>query len=110
MKYIYSIGKNKVVCIAHYEGKSIKGVAKCNTDYDVFNEDIGMKLARLRCDLKVAEKHCKKTTEKYIRSKEDLLIAEKEHKFREQRYVAALKACKDASKELITFEDKLINS
>lgn len=110
MDYVYSIGKNKVVCISRYNGKSVKGVAKCDSDFDTFDENVGMKLAKLRCELKVAEKHCKQTEQNYKEAKEMLFKAEKEHAFKEQKHARAVQARNNVLEELIRFENKLINS
>lgn len=52
-RYSFYKTKNKVICVSSYAGKTIRGIAKCSPD-DTFDEEKGERLARLRCDLKVA--------------------------------------------------------
>lgn len=50
MTYNYHIdteGK-KVVCIAHYAGRAVRGIAKCNFEYDEFDIKAGKELAKAR--------------------------------------------------------------
>ena len=64
MKYTYTISGNKVYCISHYAGKAVRGVAKCDTQYDEFNVETGMELAKIRCDQKIAKKRVKNLANK----------------------------------------------
>lgn len=49
----YTDGYKKVICVSHYAGKSVKGVANCS-DADEFNFNIGKNIAQARCDEKIA--------------------------------------------------------
>lgn len=53
-KYNYIVTANKVICISHYAKRLVKGIAKCAPG-DTFDEEKGKKLAKLRCDIKVAQ-------------------------------------------------------
>lgn len=66
MKYTYNVDLkgNKIVCVSHYAGKAVRGVAKCDTQYDEFNVETGMELAKLRCDQKIAKKRVKNLSNK----------------------------------------------
>ena len=55
MKYRYYIAGKKVICVTMYAGKSVRGVAICSED-DTFNFDAGQRLAKARCDHKLAER------------------------------------------------------
>lgn len=56
--------KNKtVICVSSYEGKRVKGRAKCHPN-DEFDLAIGERLARLRCDKKVAQKRVERAIRK----------------------------------------------
>lgn len=58
-KYKYfTNNKDVVVAVCYYAGRPVRGVAKC-ADSDTFNLETGKQLAKLRADLKVAEKRCK---------------------------------------------------
>ena len=56
MRHMFSIGDNKVVCISKYAGKPVRGIAKCDPEYDEFDVETGKELAQSRCDVKVANK------------------------------------------------------
>ena len=74
-KYIFTEGysKNretgekdirKIVALASYAGKPVRGVAKLNPT-DTYNVSDGMELAAARCNLKIAEKRQARATAKY---------------------------------------------
>lgn len=65
-KYKYYVNEEAgvVVCMSTYAKKPVKGVAKCSEE-DKFDINTGKYLARLRCDLKVAEKRVKNAELKY---------------------------------------------
>ena len=54
----YTNGKNVVVAVASYAGRTVRGVAKCS-DQDEFNLETGKKLAAARCAMKIAKKRVK---------------------------------------------------
>lgn len=107
MKYTYNVTENKVYCIAHYAGKAVKGVAKCDTDYDQFNCDTGMKLAKARCDFKIAKKRFRRKFEKYNNAVEEhakaQAILEKAGTYLDEAY----EIYETAKNELINLENSL---
>lgn len=60
-KYIFT-PSNQVICISRYAKKQVKGVAKCSPE-DSYDAEVGIKLAKLRCDLKVAEMRYKNASD-----------------------------------------------
>ena len=76
MKYTYNISGNKVICVSRYAGKPVRGIAKCCEEYDNFNAETGMKLARLRCDKKIALKRVDSTIHKLNSAIENLVKAQ----------------------------------
>lgn len=65
MRYTYyTDNKSLVVCVVTYAGKTVKGIAKCNTEQDTFDLQKGKELAKLRCDYKLAEKRLHKAEER----------------------------------------------
>ena len=74
-KYYYVPEKKKVICVSHYAGKPVRGVAKCAPG-DEFNVKIGERLARLRCDLKVACLRYGRAHEKWLEADQAFLKAE----------------------------------
>lgn len=59
MRYTYSFADNRIYCMTFYAGKTVKGVSKRHPD-DEFDLEGGKKLARARCDAKVALKRLKR--------------------------------------------------
>ena len=56
----YTNGKNVVVAVASYAGRTIRGVAKCS-EQDEFNLETGKELAAARCAVKIARERVKYT-------------------------------------------------
>lgn len=54
-KFYFDEKNSTIICVSSFAGKTVKGRAKCHPNDD-FNEDLGKELAKLRCDLKVADK------------------------------------------------------
>ena len=63
MRYFYNVSDNKVVCVSHYAGKPVRGIAKCDPS-DEFDAETGRKLSQKRCDVKIAEKRLARATER----------------------------------------------
>ena len=61
--YKYYFGKNTVVAVSSFAGKTVRGVAKCGPN-DEFDIEKGKKLARARCARKIAEKRYKRALKK----------------------------------------------
>lgn len=59
MRYQYVTAGNKIICISHYAGKPVRGIAKCYPT-DEFNLEDGKKLAQSRCDYKIAQKRVRR--------------------------------------------------
>ena len=55
-------GATEIIAVSSYAGRKVKGKAVCSPD-DKFDEEIGKKLAKLRCDVKVDEKRVKRASE-----------------------------------------------
>lgn len=64
MRYNYYAADNKIICVSHYAGKAVRGVAKCDPKDD-FDVDAGKKLAQARCDQKISEKRVRRARERY---------------------------------------------
>ena len=73
-KFVYY--KNVVTAISSFAGKTVKGTAKCEPG-DTFNKELGERLARVRCDVKVAKKRSKHAAKKYTEAKKSLEQAQR---------------------------------
>lgn len=54
-KYKFYTAHNKIVAVSTYEGRTVRGVAKCDPR-DAFDLEKGRELAAARCNQKVATK------------------------------------------------------
>ena len=50
---IYEDGKGKVIVVSYYEGRCVRGIAKCSPA-DEYNSDSEVTIAQARCDSKIA--------------------------------------------------------
>ena len=65
---IYVDEKNKtVIAVCRYAGRNIRAVAKCSPE-DIFDIDFGTKLAKARCDVKVAKIKIKNASAAYLKA------------------------------------------
>ena len=62
----FTDGKGKIICVTHYRGKAIRGVAKCSPN-DNFNEEKGKEIAKLRCEYKLEKKRFNDFEKRYIK-------------------------------------------
>lgn len=111
MKYDYHIdvdGK-KVVCVTHYAGRAVRGIAKCNSEQDEFDIEIGKELARLRCKAKVAERRSKIRKERFEEATIMYIAAKKNELHARVSYEESLHDQAVTDKFLKEFENKLNN-
>ena len=107
MRYKFYVGGNKVACVSSYAKKTVRGVAKCNTSQDTFNEETGKKLAKLRCDKNIAMKRLKRSTDQYRASVAEYERAAK-NMFKMQKYMDdSVVAYESASEALTSFESSI---
>ena len=72
----YLAGEKKIVVVSRYAGKVVRGVAKCSPG-DTYDVEKGEKLARLRCDEKIAEKRVARSQAAYVEAVANLMAAQK---------------------------------
>ena len=66
----------KVIAVSTYAGRTVKGVAKCDSR-DVFSSEKGRELAAARCALKVARKRLMRAENKCVEAYRQSLAADK---------------------------------
>lgn len=88
----YTDGKSKVICVSHYAGKAVVGVAKCDVENDSFDLEKGKKLAAARCDAKLMKKKLQRALSKS-----------------EQRYAEAVAAVKASKRADVNVADIMKN-
>lgn len=106
MTYTYTNSNNKVYCMRYYAGKTVKGIAKC-APADTFNLEDGKKLARARCDAKVAEKRLKRITKKFEEAREELVAAANKAEYMQQLFEEAINSLNKANWDLQELENNL---
>ena len=93
-------GQRVVIAMSTYEGKVVRGIAKCNDDIDTFDLEYGKRLAQARCDKAIAEKRVNRATERVEEAKVALEKATEE-------MVRMLSYLNDSNKELAEAEETL---
>ena len=68
-------GRKVTIAVSTYEGKTVKGYAKCDIS-DEFNSENGKKLAAARCNERIAKKRAARATRKLEEAKMQLAMAE----------------------------------
>jgi len=72
MRYkIYTDDHNRIIAASTYAGRTVRGYAKCAPG-DIFNREVGEKLAIARCDAKIARKRRNNAWRRY-KEAQDLL-------------------------------------
>lgn len=99
MRYRYFNSETEVVCVSSFAGKSVVGRAKCAPG-DNFNLEVGKKLARLRCDLKIAKKRKKSADKKEIAARMAVHAAKEEWEKSVEYYKSASAEINTVSNEL----------
>ena len=69
-------GSTQITAVSTYAGKTVKGYAKCDPQ-DNYNEELGMKLAAARCNLRVANLRKKRAQRKFDEAQARLEAAQK---------------------------------
>lgn len=106
-RYRFIKADNKVICISTFAKKPVKGIAKCSPN-DTFDLEIGTKLAKLRCDLKVTDKRANRAAEKYLEATELLIDANEYFYDMKQYYFDSEYQYSEALKELKNFEKEVL--
>ena len=76
MRYkTFTDDNDTVVVVSSYAGKPVRGIAKCYITDD-FDYETGVKLAKARCDNKVAKKRYKNAMSRYEEAKEMFQMAQ----------------------------------
>ena len=75
-KYRFYFGENKVIAVSTYEGKTVRGVAKCDPR-DNFDIELGKQLAAARCNQRIAQKRKMRARKELNKALESYYGAEK---------------------------------
>lgn len=80
MRYRFFVNEKEktIYCVSRYAGKPVRGIAKCSP-VDTFDIEKGRELAKLRCDIKIAQKRVKNATLKLHNTEKAISIMEKHH-------------------------------
>lgn len=84
---IYVDEKNKtVIAVCRYAGRNIRAVAKCAPE-DTFDIEFGTKLAKARCDLKVARAKIQNASVAYMKASVAADEAQRKYDKMKQYYI-----------------------
>ena len=65
-KYHFYFGDNGlIVAVSTYAGRTVKGYARCHPG-DIYDKEFGMRLAAVRCGLKIAQKRRDRALKKHL--------------------------------------------
>lgn len=98
-----SKGQRVIIAMSTYEGKVVRGIAKCDPG-DEYVEKDGKKLAAARCNEKIATKRENRAKRKLAEAKAQLIMAQKHFADMENYYNDAFNAnsnAKDALAEIL---------
>ena len=96
----YDNGKPyKVIAVSTYEGKKVRGVAKCD-ESDNFDIEKGKKLAAARCNLKIATKRRKRADKQYDKANEEFIRVMRYYNDMHDYFTDSLLAEREAEEEL----------
>lgn len=71
----YATPGPKVVCVSHYAGKPVRGVAICS-DQDEYDFDKGCAIAQARVDVSITERRMRRAMDKYYEAYNALKAAD----------------------------------
>lgn len=105
-RYKYVVHGNEVIAISTYEGRPVRAVACCHPD-DNFDEEVGKKLASLRCNVKVAKKRFARAKNLFEIKKRALEWITREYEKAESYYNDAEDKLTEAFADAVDFENSL---
>ena len=101
---IYVDEKNKtVIAVCRYAGRNIRAIAKCSPE-DTFDIDFGTKLAKARCEVKVAKMKIKNASAAYLKASVAADEAQRKYDKMKQYYMDSVDQFDNAMAEV----DKII--
>ena len=103
-KYRFYSTTNKVVAVSTYEGKTVRGVAKCDPK-DNFYLEKGKELAAARCNQKIAQKRKNRADRELQKASEAFAKAQKHMYAMNDYYEDSRLAVKNANARV----DKLLS-
>ena len=105
----YTDGHSLVICATTYAGKTVRGIAKCNTEQDTFDLQKGKALAKLRCDCKLAEKRLRKAEERQWKAYQTLIAATAKHDQTQETAALRYKALQEVKSDLYARELNMLH-
>lgn len=103
---IYSNDRDRVIAVASYAGKLVRGVAKCSPN-DEFDYDMGSRLAMARCEEKIARKRKANAKKKLVDALMELNKIEAHVEKMEQYWADSCEELIEAEKILREFNENL---
>jgi hypothetical protein len=98
--------RHKVVAESTFAGKKVRGVAKCAPG-DEYDPDIGMNLATLRCNLKIAAKRLARAEQKKYEAYDAFADAAQHYDAMSNYWSDAVQDYNNAAAQLAELENSL---
>lgn len=96
-------GTKEVIAVSSYAGRPVRATAKCHPN-DEYSEEMGKKLAKARCDQKVAYKRRQRAIRKLEEAREALKIAQRKYNKMVAYFDDATDALEEANDDLLYME------
>ena len=95
-------GSKVTICLSSFCKKSVRGIAKCNSNVDKYDQEYGKRLSQARCDEKICEKRVIRAMSRVEEAARNLEIAQAEYA-RMQKYL------EDSQNDYIAAQDHTRN-
>jgi hypothetical protein len=105
MRYKFFRKNNNIICVSSFAQKPVRAAAKCHPDdLGEFNIEYGERLAKERCDFKVATKRVKYAQKRLEAAKKAMAAAEAELRASEEYLNIAITEYEDLEKSVRNIE------
>lgn len=98
--------QHKIIAVSSFAGKKVRGVAKCSPE-DRYDPNIGMDLATLRCNLKIASKRLARAEQKKYEAYEAFATAAQHYDAMSTYWSDAVQDYNNAAAQLAELENSL---
>lgn len=98
--------QHKIIAVSSFAGKKVRGVAKCSPE-DKYDPNIGMDLATLRCNVKIASKRLARAEQKKYEAYEAFADAAQHYDAMSNYWSDAVREYNDVAIELAELENSL---
>ena len=102
-KFYVNEDKGEVIAVTRYGGRAIKGIAKCSPE-DIFNLELGKRIAVARAERKVAKAKLRNASVKYCEAAAAADAAVKRYEKMKQYYIDSVDQLDETTEILSSLE------